>query len=437
MSRSALMVFLAGLLLAVCGLSLTSPIKDVQAEPLEATATVRWYQGNMHTHSHWSDGDDYLESIAQWYREAGYQFLVFTDHNVLADSERWVAVDKTKGKRVAFDKLKQQFPDWVEERTQDDVLEVRLRRFDEVATRFNQPEKYLLIQGEEITDRFLTAPIHMNATHLKEAIAPRGGTSVSDVMQNNVNALVAQRERTGQPMVIHLNHPNFGYGVTAEDLMRVIGEKFFEVYNGHPGVHNSGDHTHAGLETFWDIVLTKRLGELGLPVMYGIATDDGHEYHHIPSRAAEPGRGWVEVLAKELTAAALIESLEAGRFYASSGVRLSRVVTTNTEMSIDVQAVEGETYTIEFMGTRKGYDPKSEPVLDKDGKEVRATRKYSADIGQTLATVNGPQATYTLKGDELYVRARVTSSAQHQNPSEVGEFQRAWVQPLVGPAAIE
>ena len=61
-------------------------------------------------------------------------------------------------------------------------------------------------------------------------------------------------------------------------------------------------------------------------------------------------------------------------------------------------------------------------------------RRYSADIGAVLATVKGPNAHYKMQGDEVYVRARVTSTAKHPNPSEVDEFQRAWVQPVVGPA---
>jgi hypothetical protein len=413
---------------------LRSDPAPVQADTLTASDQLRWYRGNMHTHSHWSDGDDYLESIAAWYQKAGYQFLVFTDHNVLADKERWVDIAKSKGKQPAFDKLKQQFPDWIEERTVEDRHEVRLRRFDEVAQRFNSPEKYLLIQGEEVSDRFEKYPLHFNVSNLKEVITPRGGDSVSQVIQNNVDAAIAQRERTGQPMIIHLNHPNFGYAVTAEDLLRIIGEKFFEIYNGHPGVHNSGDHQHAGCEPIWDIVLTKRLAELKLPVMYGLAVDDGHEYHHIPSRAAEPGRGWVMVLAKELTAAALIEALEAGQFYSSSGVRLSRVESSEAGLMVEVDAVPGETYTIEFIGTRKGYDPEGKSVLDDKGTEVRTTRRYSPDIGAVLKTVQGTQARYEMTGDEIYVRARITSSALHPNPSEPGEFQRAWVQPVVGPA---
>ena len=89
------------------------------AGDLQADGDLKWYRGNLHTHSHWSDGDDYLESIGLWYRDHDYDFLVFTDHNVLADSERWVAVEKSKGGRKAFDKLVEKFPGWVEQRETD------------------------------------------------------------------------------------------------------------------------------------------------------------------------------------------------------------------------------------------------------------------------------------------------------------------------------
>lgn len=402
---------------------------------LTPTEDARWYRGNMHTHSHWSDGNDYLESIASWYQKEGYQFLVFTDHNVLANKERWVEVSKSKGGVLAFEKLKRQFPDWVEERKVGEKHEVRLRRFDEVAERFNRPGEYLLIQGEEVSDQFQKHPLHFNASHVKELLTPRGGDSVRQVIQNNVDAVIAQRERTGQPMIVHLNHPNFGYAVTAEDLAQIVGEKFFEVYNGHPTVHNTGDKHHAGCEAIWDIVLTKRLAEFGLPLMFGIAVDDGHDYHKIPSRAAEPGRGWVMVLANELSPAALIESLEAGKFYASSGVKIRQITSSDVEMAVAVEAVPGETYQIEFIGTRRGYNPQGTPVVDDKGAPIATTMKYDAAIGEVLAKVDGPEARYQFRGDEIYVRARVTSSALHPNPSEPGEFQRAWVQPVVGSAA--
>ena len=82
-------------------------------------------------------------------------------------------------------------------------------------------------------------------------------------------------------------------------------------------------------------------------------------------------------------------------------------------------------------GTRKGYDPKNEPVRDAQGKELRVTRTYSADIGVVLAEVKGNVASYALKGDEIYVRAKVISSKKKENPYAEGDLETAWVQPLV------
>jgi hypothetical protein len=136
------------------------------------------------------------------------------------------------------------------------------------------------------------------------------------------------------------------------------------------------------------------------------------------------------VLAEQLDPAALILAMEAGRFYSSSGVLLEKVTLTKSSLEIAVMAEPDTTYTIEFIGTRKGFDPKSQPVLDKNGKELPVTRIYSNEIGAVLKTVTGPTATYSFAGDELYVRARITSSNAHPNPSTVGESQRAWTQPV-------
>lgn len=433
LSTASLVVVCA--LFAFRGVAEDVPATAGEPRVLAESDGLRWYKGNLHTHSHWSDGDDYLEMIALWYREQGYQFLCFTDHNVLAKTERWVDVDKTKGGRVAYDKLVAQFPDWIETRERDGRLEVRLRRFDEVVEKLVVPDEFLLIQGEEISDRFQRYPLHLNAHNVQELIPPMGGGSVLETLQNNVNAVISQRERTGEPIMVHINHPNFGYAITAEEMMRLHGEKFFEVYNGHPGVHNSGDEHHVSMERLWDIVLAHRLGPLGLPVMYGLAVDDGHNYHQIPSRASEPGRGWVMVLADELTTPAMIEALEAGEFYSSSGVTLKKVVSSSSGLSVEVAAEPETEYVIEFIGTRRGFDASATQRVDEKGEPIRATYEYSQEIGEVLLKQSGPSAEYQFAGDELYVRARVTSSKPHPNPSEVGEFERAWVQPVVGPGA--
>ncbi len=423
---------MASVLLVACGFA--ACVHDAHAETttLQADDQLHWYRGNMHTHSHWSDGDDYLEMIGTWYRDQGYQFLVFTDHNVLANTERWVNVKETKGGPEAFGKLFAEFPKSVQHRVDDQgELEVRLSTFQEVAPKLNDPGKFLLIQGEEISDAFEGLPIHINVSNIVNAIPPMKGSSVYETIQNNIRAVIAQRKKTGQPMIVHVNHPNFGYAITAEDLMRVRGEQFFEVYNGHPSVANEGDDHHAGTDRVWDIILTHRLTELQMPIMFGLAVDDGHHYHEYHRRQSNPGRGWVVILAKDLSARTLIESLETGRFYSSSGVELRSIETSAAGLTVEVEPVEGETYTIEFIGTRKDFDTASEPVKDAEGKEMRATRRYSTDIGETFATVEGNRGTYQFTGDELYVRARIISSAKPDNGPEPDEFKQAWVQPVV------
>lgn len=397
---------------------------------------LRWYRGNMHTHSLWSDGDDYLEGIALWYRQNKYDFLVFTDHNVLPNRERWTDVEKNKGKEVGYRRLKERFPDWVEERKNElGKTEVRLRTFAEVAQRLNEPGKFLLIQGEEITDSFKGIPIHLNASNIRDLIPPQQGESVADTIQRNVDAVNRQRELSGQPIMVHMNHPNWRFCFTAEDMMQVRGEKFFEVYNGITDIPYEGDSRHASMEKVWDIMLAYRLSDFRLPVMYGMATDDSHQYHQIPSRNDEPGRGWVMVLADKLEPKAIIDAMEVGRFYPSTGVILDSVEVSDREMKVTIREEPGVEYTIEFIGTKKNFPRESQPALSREGKEIRATRRYSPEIGTVFRKFKGDWGVYEFQPDDLYVRARITSSRKHPNPSIVGEPERAWVQPHPGPAA--
>ncbi len=406
---------------------------------LRSDQSQHWYRGNMHTHSLWSDGDDYPEMIAAWYRDHGYQFLVFTDHNTLHNRERWIDVEKNKGGIQAFERLTQAFPaDWIQTREIEGRREVRLKEFDAVYARLAKAQEYILIQGEEITDSFNRLPVHMCATNTSELLPPTGGDSIVDVMQRNIDAATSRRERSGESTLVHLNHPNFGYAITAEQLMQVVGENFFEVYNGHPGVNNSGDQTHASTERQWDIVNTWRLAKLNLPVMYGLATDDGHNYlEAVPRKGAQPGRGWLMVLSDTLTPDSLVMALEAGRFYASSGVTLNEIHRISNSLKVIVAPEAGVTYRIDFIGTHTEFDDISFPAVDDPAKVDLVTRRYSGDVGRVLKSVEGSVGDYTFAGTELYVRAVVTASRLHPNPSQAGEFERAWIQPVVVANAAE
>ena len=298
-----------------------------------------WYKGNTHTHTVNSDGDSTPDQVVRWYREHGYQFLVLTDHNFLTSVAGLNALH-------------------------------------------GADERFLVIKGEEVTDTFAGKALHINGLDVSATVAPQGGTSVLDVLQRNVDAI---RKVDGIP---HINHPNFRWAVTVDDLRRVHNNKLFEIYNGHPQVNNAGGGGVPGMEEAWDAILSEGV------LLYGIAVDDAHTFKDPGNPdVAGPGRGWVAVRAARLEARAILEAMERGDFYASTGVELSEYEASATAIRIAVKPTPFSKYRIQFIGAG----------------------------GRVLSERTEPAATYEIKGDEGYVRARVLES----------NGRMAWAQPRV------
>ena len=386
---------------------------------------ARWWKGNLHTHSLWSDGDDYPEMIADWYRGNGYHFLGISDHNVLAEGERWIHREKNAGGQRAFDKYLKRFgDDWVEHRVVKDVPQVRLKTFAEYNTKIAVPGSFLLMQSEEISDQFQGLPIHLNATNLKKQIPPQGGAGVAATLQKNIDAVLAQRKATGQPMFPHINHPNFGWAIQPADMIQLRGERFFEVYNGHPAVNNYGDKEHLSTGQLWDVINAYRLGVHKLPLLFGLGVDDAHNYHDIAVGQSNTGRGWVMVRAKSLTPESIIAAMERGDFYASSGVAVDDLRLARLRYSFRIQPEKGVTYTTWFIGTRKNFKSSG------DLARLNSLKPSEAGIGEILGQSQSLEPSYTFDGDELYVRAEIISSKKMGNPYVAGEHERAWLQPV-------
>lgn len=125
--------------------------------------------------------------------------------------------------------------------TEKGVIEVRLKTLDEFRHLFEASDEFMFVKGEEITDLFESHPLHTNAVNSHEAIVPRGGDTPTEVLQNNLNAVLDQGVSSGRQVLAHVNHPNFRYAITVEDILPLrdaTGEGFFELYNGHAGVEN-------------------------------------------------------------------------------------------------------------------------------------------------------------------------------------------------------
>jgi hypothetical protein len=288
----------------------------------------RWYRGNTHTHTTNSDGDAPPEQVVAWYAEHGYDFLSLTDHNVLTEG-------------------------------------------------LDLPERLsgvLLVPGEEIT---MPLDVHVNALGLSRVIpAPQPPADLTLSEHRRWLLEQALAAAAAQGALAHVNHPNYKWALDPETLAAIADLRFIEVFNGHPLVHNPGDADHASTEALWDHLLG-----LGRRV-YGLATDDAHHYQTYGPLYANPGRGWLRVGATALTQVALLEALDAGRFYASTGVALAECDVRGADVSLCIDGQPGERYTIEFVGPG----------------------------GQVVHAEQGIESRYRLRAGESYVRARVSGS---------------------------
>ena len=299
---------------------------------------THWYKGNIHTHTTESDGDEDPHKVVSWYRRHGYDFLVLSARNHLT------LLDYGSGRR-----------------------------------RFRKP---LMVPGEEVSVRINggETPIHINGVGISHVVEPIDADDLVATLQANVDAIV---EAGG---IASINHPNFRWAFDHRAISRVEGASLLEVFNGHPAANLFGAPGKPSYEGIWDGVLSAGR------VIFGVATDDSHNYHDFAPWLSNPGRGWVMVQADELTQEAIVDGLASGRFYASTGVTLTRLECTAEGIVLEIDQEHDFLYTTRFTG--------------KDGV--------------VLAESTGPAAEYRADGHENYVRATVISSSG----------PRAWMQPV-------
>jgi hypothetical protein len=323
---------------AVLAVVYLSAFAKATADRQAPASAGSWFKGNLHTHTLNSDGDSTPDDVVRWYREHGYHFVTITDHNYLT------SVDGLNAVHGAAD-------------------------------------KFLVVRGEELTDRFGDKPIHVNALEPAAFIQPTGGSSVVDVAQKMVDAIRAAR---GIPSI---NHPNFGWAFTPDELAQVQRMRLFEVFNGHPTVNNLGGGGVPGLEDTWDRILSS--GRL----LYGIAVDDAHYFKRPEDKTApRPGTGWVHVRAPRLEARALVAAVERGDFYASTGVEMQSIEATASSLTLTIRTQASSKYRIQFIGRH----------------------------GRVLHEATASPARYAFTGDESYVRAKIIES----------NGKMAWIQPV-------
>jgi hypothetical protein len=339
-----------------------------------AQTKLNWYRGNTHTHTLNSDGDASPDAVVRWYREHGYQFVVITDHEYLTDVAPLQAL-------------------------------------------FGADERFLVIPGQEVTQIVLDPShpegkrqAHLNAINSTKVVIPEGapgqrnprigreapvGTKIADTYAHNIAAINAAGG------IAQINHPNWRWSVSLEDMAQLPNGTLFEVWNGIAQINNLGGTDDAGhvalsTEALWDTLLSR--GKL----LYGVGSDDTHDLYTSPlsnPEAAPPGQAWIVVRAEKLSPSAIVAALQRGDFYASNGPALEdyEVNLGKKEIVITMKRVNG----------------------NRD--DTRFLTRFIGKNGRVLAEVPGIKPRYTIRGDEGYVRASIIDS----------NGKRAWTQPVI------
>ncbi len=313
-------------------------LSTILATSTIAQQKLKWYKGNTHTHTLNSDGDSTPDDVVKWYRQRGYNFLFITDHEYVTN-------------------------------------------VGPLNDLFGKTESFLVLPAQEVTDSFDKKPLHTNALGIDKVVMPNRLPGAIETLQKNIDDI----QNAGG--VAQVNHPNFGWALDAEQLIKLQNYSLLEIYNGHPLVNNLGGGGRPGAEAIWDSVLSSG------KVVYGVADDDSHFFKRIGDPTAPtPGQGWIYVRTAELSRSAILDALRTGNFYASTGVELSDLQADSKQLTVNIKEQANSKYTVQFIG--------------KGGRLLQQS-------------ISNP-ATYNITGNEGYVRAKILES----------NGKIAWTQPV-------
>lgn len=174
-----------------------------------------------------------------------------------------------------------------------------------------------------------------------------------------------------------LNHPCWKWPMTADDIIAIKQWHLLEIWNPSSDCNSYTIHGVDSPENMWDKVLSAG------KKIWAVSADDSHSF---PSGGTEwigGGRlAWIRVGTTERSAEAIMHTIREGNFYCSTGVELEELEIGQDVYQLRVAQFRDRQYAIHFIG--------------RDGRQ--------------LCVVTGTIASYSIQGDEGYVRVRVVDT---------------------------
>jgi hypothetical protein len=282
-----------------------------------------WLKGSTHVHARPSgDSSTPIPEVIQWYEDHRYDFVVLTDHNQISELSR----DATP-------------------------------TVGQVAVRV-PATGLIVLAGIELThnpsncippgDKSGKCRIHVNLLGVTARTTGKLDWANRKTRERlaKYDAALAQQKALGG--IAQINHPNWFWGMSG-DLLAELARRGFtlvEIANAAFAKWNKGDKDHSDMDTVWDAALVQGV------TLWGVASDDAHDYEGRGKQKYPAGGGWVVVKAVR-DPHAILAALAAGHFYSSNGVVLEHAEVDGDALVVEVAAAERGTYTIDFIENGK------------------------------------------------------------------------------------
>lgn len=281
----------------------------------------KYFKTNIHSHTDISDGIPTPEEMKKIYKDKGYSVLSITDHNIIADHS---ALNDEDFLLLTGAEYNINEGNWAEER-----LWTKTYHLNFIAKR---PD----ILWQPFVPKF---PKETSRCYL-EKVTDGAFPYVYDI--DNINAMIAEANRQG--FLVMYNHPTWSLQ-SYPDYAPLEGLWAQEIINYDASRGGSGDRDNSRVYT--DLL---NLGNRIFPV----GADDAHS-------ANSACGAWIMVGAEKLTYESVIEALEKGDFYASSGPEIHEL--SIADGKLHVKCSDAQYITLES-GTRY-YKRKNPTAPDK------------------------------------------------------------------------
>lgn len=253
-----------------------------------------FYKANLHCHSTKSDGKLTPEELKEAYKQKGYSVLAYSDHDALHCN-----YELTDSEFLALTAYE------ISIRNEDNPNPHAFQKIVDLNLIAKEPYHLTQVGYHPETVSWLVRRGKMNMEQVND-IKYVGPLRDLHIYPANINRIIKSANDNG--FLVCINHSNWNL-TNFSDYGCFEGAWAIEIYN-------HGTYALSGLpdsETVYDDIL--RSGKY----LYCIATDDNHNSYPFDDYKSDSFGGFTMIEASGLDYASIIQALEKGHFYASTG----------------------------------------------------------------------------------------------------------------------